>query len=226
VTTIAIVLTDAGSGATVNLNCPLEIAGPPSTVTCPAAGNVNVGQLYSDSATRTGGAVGTPTFSIATGALPPGVTIKNAGTGLIEGFPTSPAPYPQVYTFKIRLTDAAGQVLDSADCMISVHAPLTITCPTIGPLKFATAGSGTATSTGGFGAKVFNKTSGGDFITVSSAGLVNVNPTTQVGRRTYKITVTDATTGSVETSPSCEVIINAAINIDCPATVNMTVGQA
>jgi subtilisin-like proprotein convertase family protein len=88
-----------GCSVTVNstlvLSCP-TITVAPSTLPAP-----EVGVLYSQTITASGGA-GTTTFA-STGTLPPGLTL-NAASGVLSGTPTTAGPFP----FSVTATDASG----------------------------------------------------------------------------------------------------------------------
>lgn len=59
-------------------------------------------------------------FSVTAGALPPGVTLTQAGTfGLLSGTPTTPG----TFTFTIRGTDATGAFVDQAFTLV-IAAPV------------------------------------------------------------------------------------------------------
>ena len=89
-----------------------------STTSLPSAA---VGVAYSTSLVATGGT--TPyTWSVASGSLPPGLTL--GGTGSITGTPTAPA----TWTFAAQVTDSQGQAA-SATYSIAV-APAATPVPT------------------------------------------------------------------------------------------------
>lgn len=91
--------------------------------TCPAftmtaggalAGGV-AGTAYSKTLTQTG-ALGTPSFAVTAGALPPGLTLSSSGT--ISGTPTATG----TFNFSVTASDASG-------CSGSQAYSITIVCP-------------------------------------------------------------------------------------------------
>jgi subtilisin family serine protease len=90
-----------GSGATATQQLVLEVAGPPSVVTTSLPDAV-VGSAYSRTLEATGGT--TPyRWSLASGALPSGLTLSDGGT--ISGTPSATG----TASFTVRVTDAAGR---------------------------------------------------------------------------------------------------------------------
>jgi hypothetical protein len=80
---------------TISVNCPAINVGPGSLP------NGKVGQAYNKTVTG-GGGTAPYTFSVASGSLPPGLTL--APSGAITGTPTASG----TYTFSIKATDANG----------------------------------------------------------------------------------------------------------------------
>jgi hypothetical protein len=80
--------------------------------------NGTAGVAYSQSLSQTG-ALGTPSFSVTAGALPPGVTLSSSGT--ISGTPTATG----TFNFTVTVSDASG-------CSGSQPYSITIVCPTGG----------------------------------------------------------------------------------------------
>jgi hypothetical protein len=92
--------TGKASGTTTT-SCSIVISPPTLTVTCPTNSGT-VGLAYSSAAAATGGTA-PYTFSIASGALPPGLTL-NTSTGAITGTPSSEG----TFSFSLEVTDHNG----------------------------------------------------------------------------------------------------------------------
>jgi len=108
-----VTITDkAGNKGTLNcsvtVTTPTPPTPPPLTVTCPGANTASVGSGYSSSVTASGGAP-PYTYSVGSGALPPGLTL-NSSAGTITGTPTSAG----TYGFTIEVTDSTKTVAYSA----------------------------------------------------------------------------------------------------------------
>jgi hypothetical protein len=89
---------------------------PPTKPPCPTCPSTTAkrGSKYSSSVKVTEG-TGPFTFSVKSGALPPGLTL-NASTGAITGTPTTSGKY----YFTIKVVDANGKV-GTVDCKITVY---------------------------------------------------------------------------------------------------------
>ena len=90
--------------------CPAFTMTPGGALTAGAAGSP-----YSKTLTQTG-ALGTPSFAITAGALPPGLTLSSSGT--ISGTPTATG----TFNFTATVSDASG-------CSGSQNYSITVLCP-------------------------------------------------------------------------------------------------
>ncbi|HEX8679077.1 MAG TPA: LamG-like jellyroll fold domain-containing protein, partial [Chthoniobacterales bacterium] len=95
--------------------CPTITLSP---TTLPAG---TVGTAYTQTVTASGGS-GTYTYSVSSGALPPGLTL-NASTGAISGTPTTTNASP--YSFTITATDASTTCTGSRDYTVTINCPVT-----------------------------------------------------------------------------------------------------
>jgi hypothetical protein len=104
-----VTITDkAGNKGTLKCSLCVTPPPPPPTVSCPPNKGGKVGTYFTTTIPVTGG-VAPFTFSIATGSLPPGLTL-NSKTGVISGTPTTDG----TFNFTIKVVDAAGNVAYSA----------------------------------------------------------------------------------------------------------------
>jgi hypothetical protein len=113
--------TDIQSGESDSRSLSIRIASPLAVAT-PALPNASLSVLYTAALQATGGI---PPFiwSIASGSLPPGLTL-NSSTGQISGTPTATG----AFQFSVRVTDSASPAQSklSATLSITVAAPSTV----------------------------------------------------------------------------------------------------
>ncbi len=166
--------------------------------TIPATGTYNV--AYSGSAAATGGA-GTLTYSVASGALPGGLTL-NTSTGAITGTPTTTGV--GTFTFKIAAADAYGDSATSALYTIVVSYPAVVITPGASSLPPAIAGqsySQSLTASGGSGTGYTWTVSGlpanGLTYSASGATLTINGPATTTGTVNFTARVTDGVGNSI-----------------------------
>src|SRR5208337_2409742 len=166
-------------GNTASASCSIVVSS--LALTCPS-GTAQVNVAYSSALVASGG-VAPYTFSIAVGALPPGLSL-NSSTGAITGTPTTPG----TYNFTAQVVDSKGNTA-SASCSIVVTSPGTnptttslvlspssIPVGSIGPIVMtATVTSGGGTPTGSV--TYFNgSTQIGTATLMGGVGTFNYNP--------------------------------------------------
>ena len=117
-------LTDSASTpVTVTQAYTLIINAMSPTITATTLPNGTSGTAYSQQLTYSGGNGSTPTFTLASGALPPGLTLSTGG--LISGTPTNAAAGNK-YTFTVTVT-VGTQTSAPATLSITVYALPVIT---------------------------------------------------------------------------------------------------
>jgi hypothetical protein len=176
-------------------SCPLITIAPP---TLPIG---RVGVAYSQQLTASGGAAGAYVFTVASGALPAGLTLTPGG--LLAGTPTTAGSSPVT----IRATDGNACpgvitysiVVAPATCPVITLAPPTLPAGTIG-----VAYRQQISATGGTGSYVFTVSSGTlpAGLTLTSGGLLSGTPTTLV---------------------SSTVVIQATDGSGCPGVITYTI---
>lgn len=146
------------------------------------------GVAYNGSVSQSGG-VGTVTYSISGGTLPPGLTLNPDGS--ITGIPTTPG----LYNFAVTATGSNG-------CSGSLTTSIIVSCPT----NSASFTPGTVVcSNGGLYTLVEGQPAGG---TYSGIGVSNGMFDPSVGTQTITYMVTDAynctntATGTITVSPA------------------------
>lgn len=159
------------------------------TITTLSLPGGTVGVAYPSTPVVASGGATPYTWSITSGALPPGLQL-NSSTGAISGTPTASG----TNLFTIMVTDANGQT-SSTQLSIAVQAAasaLTITSPASLTATAGTAFSQTLTATGGSPPYTWSITNGTlpTGITLSN-GVIGGTPTSS-GTSTVTLTVTDS----------------------------------
>jgi hypothetical protein len=124
-----------GGSTTVNVGCPTI------TVTLPGVTSGTINVPFSQSFSQSG-AVGTATFTIASGTLPTGLTL--ASSGLLTGTPTQTGSFP----ITVRVTDSTSCTATSATYTLTIRQVPVITSANATTLTVGTAGIFTVTTTG------------------------------------------------------------------------------
>jgi hypothetical protein len=193
---------------TVNAAPPLVI-----TTTSPLPAGT-IGTAYSQQLTASDGVPPYINWTLASGSLPPGLSI--GGTGLLSGTPSGSVG--GTYTFTVGVTDSQTPTPSSAQSgtlslTISI-APLQITTTSFPAGTVNTSYSATVTATGGVPPyKNWNINSGSlpTGLTISSTtGVISGTPTA-TGTSTFTVQVTDSESSPITvTSASLSITINAA----------------
>ena len=198
------------TGKTTTITCSITIAPAQLTLNCPSTSG-QVGIAYSSALTATGG-VPPYTFTIASGSLPPGLTL-NAQTGAITGKPTKAG----TYSFGASVKDSTGAT-QGAQCTITIApSTLSLTCPT-GTGQVGTPYQSALTASGGTPPYTFSISSGSLPAGLSlnaSTGAITGTPT-MAQTASFGATVTDST-GVVATIKCSIVIAPATLTLTCPA---------
>ncbi len=214
--TFTVKVTDS-NGVVAAGTCPFTIVAAPS-VTCSVIGFGEVGVAFNSPAMTVIGGVAPYTFSIATGALPAGLTL-NASTGAITGTPTAGG------TFTIKLTDANG-VVAPGTCPFTI-----VTAPSVGNARCGSVTSGEVgvpfnspaiTVTGGVAPYTFSIATGtlpAGLALNPSTGAITGTPT---AAGSFTIQVTDS--NGVVAASTCPFTIVAAPSVSCSAVSSGEVG--
>ncbi|MFZ2492074.1 MAG: ice-binding family protein [Thermoanaerobaculia bacterium] len=167
--------------------CPLC---PPITLAPATLPDGTVGAAYAQTITAAGGTA-PYTYSILSGALPPGLVLSAAG--LISGAPTTAGSY----TFTVQATDAVGClgsrlytiVINLAGCPVITLSPAILPPATTGTAY----GPVTITAAGGTAPYTYAITAGAlpPGLTLTPGGVLSGTPTLN-GSYTFTVTATDA----------------------------------
>jgi hypothetical protein len=206
---------DAYGDTATSGSLSITVTGPTITFPLSLAGGM-VGTAYNASAAASG-ALGTTTYSIASGALPAsGNLVLNTSTGAIIGTPH--AADVGTATFKVKVVDAYGDTATSGNLSITVTGP-TITFPLslVGGMV-GTAYSASAAASGALGTTTYSIASGalpasGNLVLNPSTGAITGTPhAADLGTATFKVQVVDAY-GDTATSGNLNIAITAAPSI-------------
>src|SRR5664280_2641413 len=206
------------TGGTTSSSCSIVIA-PPIALTC-AAATGQTGVAYNSSLAATGGAGGY-VFTIASGALPAGLTL-NPSTGAITGTPTAYG----TSSFTAMVVDSTGITggTTSSSCSIVVAPPVALTCAAATG-QMGVAYNSSLAATGGAGGYVFSIASGAlpAGLTLNpSTGAITGTPTAYgTSSFTAKVVDSTGTTGGTTTS-SCSIVVAPPIALACAAATGQT----
>jgi hypothetical protein len=188
-------------GNSAAATCSLTVAPPSPLSVSGTTPNGTAGQSYSGSFSVSGGI---PPFawSVASGTLPPGISLDPAG-GTLSGIPTTPG----AYTFLAKVTDLS-QTSTSLSATINIAGALQITTPP--SLPDATAGSSyrqSLAASGASGAVVWSMVSGAlpDGLTLDPTGAIS-GSATQAGP--FQITVQAADVTGQRTQQQFALTVN------------------
>jgi large repetitive protein len=184
---ITVLVTSGVATATQNLSVVVSATAATSvvvTTTSIPAGTI--GTFYSQTLKATGGS-GTFIWTVATGAIPSGLTLSSAGT--LAGIPTGLA----VDTFSVQA--ASGGAVATQSLVLTIGAqPLAIIPPGLAPIPQLATYSHALQATGGVGGYVWSVVAGAlpAGIALSAGGLLNGSPTV-VGPDTFTVQVASGT---------------------------------
>ena len=196
-----------GGSTTVNVGCPTLTVTPPGVTT--GIINVPFSQSFSQS-----GALGTATFTVASGTLPTGLTL--ASSGLLAGTPTQTGSFP----ITVRVTDTNGCTGTSATYTLTIGQVPAITSANATSFAVGVAGTFTVTATGS-PVPTFTVTAGTlpAGLTLSSTGVLSGIP----GPGTAGIYSLTITASNGVGSPAMQIF---TLTVLCPSITVNPVGPA
>lgn len=163
---------------------------------------------YTVTLTSTGG-VGPFTWALASGTLPPGLSISTAGA--ISGTPTTVGST----TIKVQVTDSQTPIaaVDTATKTITVNQPLAISTSTLTSGSIGVAYSASLVATGGVPPYTWSLTSGTlpAGLTLNTFGFISGTPTA-VETQTFTVQVSDSQTTPATATATLSLTINGPIS--------------
>ena len=189
---ISFSVTDSGTPAqTQSVTLSLTVISPPLSITTALLPNGTVGSTYSATLAAVGGTA-PYTWSIASGALPAGLSLVPA-TGVISGAPTVAMP-SSLIGFTVRDSGNPAQIAAANVSLTVVTAPITVTVsPIQAGLTTTEALSLTATTNDTAGVRWSISPSGGSFSAATSTSGATVVLTAPSSAGVYTVSATSVT---------------------------------
>jgi len=195
------------------------------TVVC-AASTGSVGIAYNSAITASGGMGGPYTYTLASGTLPPGLTL-NPVTGAITGTPTDDG----IFNFSVLVADSsnnAGSTVGTklTNCTITIY--LAIQCPTV-TAKVNEPYASPVVLNGATGSFVLSLTAGSlpPGLTLDTTTNAIKGTPTAAGTYTFTIKGTEVATGATVTSNCTITVVAPTLSLICPsATAQTTVNYS
>jgi hypothetical protein len=216
---IVVTVTDGNGCTGTSSTYNLVIGCQTITVTNPSNANGTVGTLFSETFTQAG-AIGTATFTVASGTLPAGITLNNT-TGVLSGTPTQAGNFP----ITVTVTDSNGCTGTSATYnLVIVCQTITVNNPANANGTVGSLFSETFTQTGGIGTTTFALASGTlpTGITLAPTGLLSGTPT-QAGSFPITVKATDSNGCTGTSATYTLIVVCQVITVNNPATTTGTV---
>ena len=202
------------NGVVATGNCPFTIVAGP-TLACSATSSGEVGVLFNSGPMTVTGGVGPYTFSVATGAIPSGLSL-DASTGAVTGTALAAG------TFTLQVKDANG-IVATGNCPFTIVAGPTLACSATSSGEVGVPfNSGSMTVTGGVGPYTFSVASGSIPSGLSLDASTGAVTGTALAAGTFTLQVKDAN-GAVATG-TCPFTIIAGPSLTCSATSSGEVG--
>src|SRR6478736_10085611 len=158
----------------------------PPQITTTSLPSGTAGQSYNQRVQATGG-IGTLTWSISAGSLPPGLVLTQSGPagGTISGTPTSGGSF----TFTVKITDSVGQN-DTQDLSINL-TPLSITTSSLPSGSIGQVYNQTIQTIGGVAPLNFSISAGTlpPGLTLNQTGVISGTPIVPGGQSSFTVRV-------------------------------------
>jgi len=196
----------------------------PPQITTTSLPSGTAGQSYNQRVQATGG-IGSLTWIISAGSLPPGLVLTQSGPagGTISGTPTSGGSF----TFTVKITDSVGQN-DTQDLSINL-TPLSITTPSLPSGSIGQVYNQTIQTIGGVAPLNFSISQGSlpaGLTLGQTTGVISGTPMLPGGQSSFTVRVQDAGGQSATKALSITINVPAPPHITTTTLPGGTVGQA
>ena len=208
--------TGSGPYSATSSTISLTIGAPTLSFTPTTLTGGTVGAAYSQSISGSGGTAPYGSFTLASGSLPPGLSLGSGGT--LSGTPTAAGTYTFTVSAQDSSTGSGPYSGTSSTISLTIGAPTLSLSPAAGALTAAARGSAysqTFSTSGGTSPYTYSITAGSlpAGLTLSSGGILSGTPTAE-GGFSFTVTATDSSGGTqYSTSQAYSLTVNPPLPV-------------
>ncbi len=208
--------TGSGPYSATSSTISLTIGAPTLSFTPTTLTGGTVGVAYSQSISGSGGTAPYGSFTLASGSLPPGLSLGSGGT--VSGTPTAAGTYTFTVSAQDSSTGSGPYSGTSSTISLTIGAPTLSLSPGAGALTAASRGSAysqTFSTSGGTSPYTYSIAAGSlpAGLTLSSGGVLSGTPTVE-GNFSFTVTATDSSGGTpYSTSQAYTLTVNPPLPV-------------